>query len=109
VRDDDNGFLVEVGDSPGFADRIAWLAADRERLSRMRLKAWETSQDFSLDKMVTTYEETFAQLAAARQNSPAPAIDRAYPVMASCRSRYPFWLRKLKSYAVAAGLVRDVS
>jgi len=109
VRDNDNGFLVEVGDSPGFADRIAWLAGNRDRLSQMRLKAWETSQDFSLDKMVTTYEETFEQLAAARQNSPAHAIDRAYPVMASCRSRYPFWLRKLKSYAIAAGLVRDVS
>jgi len=109
VREGDNGFLVEVGDMSAFADRVALLATDRERLSQMRLKAWETSQDFSLDKMVTTYEETFKQLAAARQNAPAHAMDRGYPVMASCRSRYPSWIRKLKSYAVAAGLVRDVS
>jgi glycosyltransferase involved in cell wall biosynthesis len=109
VREGDNGFLVEVGDMSTFADRVALLAKDRERLSQMRLKAWETSQDFSLDKMVTAYEHTFKQLAAARQSAPAQSMDRDYPVMASCRSRYPFWLRKLKSYAVAAGLIRDVT
>ena len=109
VREGDNGFLVEVGDIPAFVDRVALLARDRKRLSQMQLQAWETSQDFSLDKMVATYEETFKQLAAAKQSAPAHAIDRSYPVMASCRSRYPFWLRKLKRYAVAAGLVRDVS
>jgi glycosyltransferase involved in cell wall biosynthesis len=109
VREGENGFLVEVGDMSGFADRVASLAGDRERLNQLRLQAWKTSQNFSLEKMVETYEEAFKQLAATRQSAPAQAIDRSYPVMASCRSRYPFWLRKLKSYAVAAGLARDVS
>jgi glycosyltransferase involved in cell wall biosynthesis len=110
VRDGENGFLVDVGDMSGFADRLALLAGDCQQLSRMRGEAWATGQEFSLDRMVTAYQNTFKQLAAARHNAQPPTtLNRDYPVMASCRSRYPFWLRKLKRYAVAAGLVREVS
>ena len=107
VREGENGFQVEVGDMAGFADRLARLAGDREQVSRMRLQAWKTGQAFSLEKMVTTYQDAFARLAEARRQQPVKHLNRDYPVMASCRSRYPFWLRKLKRYAVAAGLARE--
>jgi glycosyltransferase involved in cell wall biosynthesis len=93
-----NGYLVPVGAISTFADRLAALAADPELLARLRRAAWETSRGFTLDAMVHRYEELVLALAAAR---PHRAADPDYPVMPSCRSKYPYWIRKLKAMATS--------
>jgi glycosyltransferase involved in cell wall biosynthesis len=104
VREGENGFLVAVGDTGTFVDRLELLAGDRERLSLMRQAAWETSQDYSLERMVQSYVQTF-QEAAERTSGrkQRDGLTSQYPVMPSCRSKYPFWLRKIKSRVLSLG------
>jgi glycosyltransferase involved in cell wall biosynthesis len=104
VKDGENGFLVPVGDIGAFVDRFALLAGDRDKLSLMRQAAWETSQDYSVERMVQWYVQTF-QEAAERTSGrkQRDGLTSQYPVMPSCRSRYPFWLRKIKSRVVSLG------
>jgi len=104
VKNGENGFLVEVGDIGAFVDRFALLARDRERLSLMRQAAWETSQDYSVERMVQWYVQTF-QEAAERTSGrkQRDGLTSQYPLMPSCRSKYPFWLRKIKSRLLSLG------
>jgi glycosyltransferase involved in cell wall biosynthesis len=98
VRDDENGFLVPVGDIGAFVDRIEHLANNRGRLLEFRQKAWETGKDYSVDRMVTAYENCFERaIADARANPRKPDPD--FPLMESCRSKYPLWLRRIKARA----------
>lgn len=97
VRDGENGFLMPIGDVSGFASRLAELARDPSRLAAVRRAAWETSQEYTVARMVDRYRECLAGL-TARGTRPAGA----FPVMASCRSRYPFWARKAKALLWAA-------
>jgi len=105
VEDGRNGFLVPVGDIGGFADRIERLARDVALLARMRRAAWETASHYTVPIMIERYAECFARLAdpAFPRDHRPPA--GPFPVMGSCRSRYPRWLRKLK-YLIAARLSR---
>lgn len=104
VKDGENGFLVDVGDIGAFVDRFELLAGDRERLSLMRLAAWQTSQDYSVERMVQWYVQTFQkvgqQISGRKQRD---GFTSQYPVMPSCRSKYPFWLRKIKSRVLSLG------
>jgi glycosyltransferase involved in cell wall biosynthesis len=103
VRDGENGYLVGVGDFGAFADRLGELARDPTTLARMRHAAWQTSQDYSVTRMVERYVTCFKNLTSPhfpRDHRPAAAD---YPVMPSCRSRYPFWLRKVKWRLAALG------
>ncbi len=104
VKDGENGFLVDVGDIGAFVDRLALLAGDRERLSLLRQAAWETSQNYSLERMVQWYVQTF-QEAAERTlgRTQRDGLNSQYPIMPSCRSKYPFWLRKIKSRVLSPG------
>jgi glycosyltransferase involved in cell wall biosynthesis len=95
VQDGHNGFLVGVGDIKSFADRIQTLSHDREMLKSMSRAAWEASQRYSVDEMVRNYIAAFEEISKRRQTS-ARDLARDYPVMPSCRSRYPFWIRKMK-------------
>jgi hypothetical protein len=48
--------------------------------------------------MVESYEQAFARaIEDARTNPRTP--DPAFPLMESCRSKYPLWLRRLKAKA----------
>jgi glycosyltransferase involved in cell wall biosynthesis len=91
VRDGENGYLAEVGDTKAFADRLEKLHREPRLLARLRRAAWLTSADYSVERMATSYEVCFTA-DAARASRPAGA----FPVMPSCRSRYPAWLRKVK-------------
>ena len=98
VEDGVNGFVVPVGDVSSFVDRIKFLAANRERLSEMRVRAWETGKEYSIDRMVSNYVSCFERaIEDARQNPRIP--DPAFPLMESCRSKYPMWMRQLKAKA----------
>jgi glycosyltransferase involved in cell wall biosynthesis len=91
VRDGENGFLATVGDTKGFADRLEQLHRDRSLLARLRRAAWVTSADYSVQRMASAYEACFAG-----EGERAPRPTGSFPVMPSCRSRYPLWLRKVK-------------
>jgi glycosyltransferase involved in cell wall biosynthesis len=95
VREGVNGFLEGVGDFAAFAERLLALERDRGRLAEMGRAAWETGRDYSVERMTERYAAAFAESAGA-----APARRGSgpgkFPVMRSCVSRYPFWLRKLK-------------
>jgi glycosyltransferase involved in cell wall biosynthesis len=91
VVDGENGFLAAVGDSKGFADRLEQLHRHPALLVRLRRAAWDTSEDYSVENMASAYEACFAG-----EGERAPRPSGPFPVMPSCRSRYPPWLRKVK-------------
>jgi glycosyltransferase involved in cell wall biosynthesis len=91
VRDGENGLLVPVGDTQALADHLERLYRDPAFLNRLRRAAWVTSADYSVERMASAYETC---LAGARERAPHPS--GAFPVMPSCRSNYPFWLRWVK-------------
>jgi glycosyltransferase involved in cell wall biosynthesis len=91
VRDGENGFLAAVGNTKAFADRLEQLYRDPALLTRLRRAAWVTSEDYSVERMASAYESCFDV-----EGERAPRPSGAFPVMPSCRSRYPVWLRKVK-------------
>lgn len=91
VVDGENGFLTAVGDCKGFADRLEQLYRDPALLVRLRRAAWTTSGEYSVEHMASAYEACFAG-----ESERAPRPSGPFPVMPSCRSRYPAWLRKVK-------------
>jgi glycosyltransferase involved in cell wall biosynthesis len=96
VEDGKNGFVVPVGDIDAFVDRITILAADRQRTLEMQQAAWETGRQYSLERMVDNYIFCFERaLEDSRVNPRTPEPD--FPLMPSCRSKYPLWLRRMKA------------
>jgi glycosyltransferase involved in cell wall biosynthesis len=104
VRDNENGYLVPIGDVEVFADRLQTLSDDPDRLLRFKRAAWETSRRYSVERTtadyITALREADASLAGAAR---APRPPGPFPVMPSCRSAYPRWLRRLKWRAVSRG------
>ena len=97
VTDGRNGFLVPVGDIAGFADKLELLARDAGRLREMKRAAWETGQRYTVERMAERYLECFNLALGKRRARPHEAqTPRVFPVMSSCVSGYPFWLRKIK-------------
>jgi glycosyltransferase involved in cell wall biosynthesis len=97
IRDEENGYLVEVGDIMGFADRLEHLSANSSLLRRIQRAAWDTSQEYDIARMVDRYLQCFEDAAAARfSHEYRLRSGGSYPPMPSCVSRYPFWLRKIR-------------
>jgi glycosyltransferase involved in cell wall biosynthesis len=103
VRDGENGFVVEVGDTRAAADRLRQLAESHALLRRLRRAAWETGRDYSVERMTERYLDCF-EAAVRLHPSREHRLPRraAYPVMPSCRSKYPLWLRKMKRRLLSA-------
>ena len=101
VDDGRTGFLIPVGDIGTFADRLERLARERGLLASMKLAAWEVSQRYTLDRVADDYLRCFNDVRQLNlRNGRRRNAD--YPVMDSCRSPYPFWLRKIKQQMLAA-------
>jgi glycosyltransferase involved in cell wall biosynthesis len=101
VLDAVNGFLVPVGDIAAFGERVSRLSRDRQLQIRMAHAAWETACDYSTERMVEAYQSV---IETARHGGPrSPKPPGPHSIMASCRSRYPRWLRILKARLVALG------
>jgi glycosyltransferase involved in cell wall biosynthesis len=97
VCDGENGYVVTIGDVVTFAERLQTLAGDTHLLRSMKAAAWETSREFSAERMVERYIDTFHHFTAAEfSREHRKAVPQPYPVMQSCKSAYPIWLRKLK-------------
>jgi glycosyltransferase involved in cell wall biosynthesis len=92
----ENGFLIPVGDIAGFVEQIAILNRDRNRLRRVRMSAWETACSFSAAAMGSRYAAMFDRILAASLNFAARRPQPDFPLMVTCRSRYPLWLRRMK-------------
>jgi glycosyltransferase involved in cell wall biosynthesis len=98
VVDGENGFVVPVGDVGLATRRLKQLADDRSALAAMKRAAWMKSRQFSVEAMVENYIECFSHVTNSefarehRRSAPHP-----YPLMQSCVSRYPTWLRKIKA------------
>jgi glycosyltransferase involved in cell wall biosynthesis len=97
IRNGENGLMFPVGDSAACAAHLAKLAADENLLRILRRAAWNTAQDYSVERMVDSYEQCFREVSAPdfsrahRAGAPQP-----YPLLPACKSPYPFWLRKVK-------------
>jgi glycosyltransferase involved in cell wall biosynthesis len=97
VRDGDNGFRVPPADTQRFADRLEALIHDRGRLGEIQRRSWQTSQAYTTAQMGMSYESLFEELLSpSHPRLPRPDA-RSFPVLASCRSPYPAWMRKVKS------------
>lgn len=101
VRNGQNGYVLPVGDVVGFAKQIDQLARDRQTLLDIGRAAWETSKEYSIEQMTHNYIAAFTETAqAARARRERDGLTADYPVMSSCRSKYPFWLRKIKQRVI---------
>jgi len=98
VRDGENGFVLPVGDMTSFAARLESLASDREALRALGRAAWETTKQYSIEKMADNYTTAFTEVARrVATRGEREGVGANFPVMNSCRSKYPFWLRKIKA------------
>ena len=99
VEDGRSGFVVPIGDIDSFVGRIRTLSNDRDLLARMRTAAWETGREYGVERMVDNYVDCFERaIEDVRANRRTP--DPSFPLMESCRSVYPLWLRRLKARVV---------
>jgi len=103
ICDGENGLTFAVGDTAACAAHLDRLAGDDDLRRRLRRAAWTTSLDYSVELMTERYEECFRSITAPGfSRAHRISAPRPYPVLASCVSRYPFWLRKVKRYLVAS-------
>jgi glycosyltransferase involved in cell wall biosynthesis len=103
VRDGENGFLVEVGDVVTFAKRLEALAHDELLLRSLMTGAWKTGCDYSTERMVERYITCFGEITVSGfSREHRDALPVPYPLMASCTSPYPIWMRKMKRRVISA-------
>lgn len=95
VEHEHNGLLVPVGDVAGFVSHIRRLAQDRGLLLSLRRSAWHKAQDFTISRMTDNYLACFGRAGELNRRQPRPTMPD-FPLMESCRSKYPLWLRRLK-------------
>jgi glycosyltransferase involved in cell wall biosynthesis len=100
VRDGKNGFVIPVGDVGAFVEKIVYLAKTPEKLLEFRKRAWETGKQYSIERMVGAYEAAFERAIEDARARPR-RTDPNFPLMESCRSKYPLWLRRIKAAAMS--------
>lgn len=95
VKDGENGFILPIGDVKAIAEKLELLANDRDKLLEMRKKAWEAGKEYSIDRMIDAYIKCFRKaIEYNRAHKRTP--DYNFPLMETCRSKYPLWLRRMK-------------
>ena len=103
VNDGKNGFIVDTGNIAAFANRLETLGRNTPLLQKMKYAAWEKSCEYSADRMVDRYLACFDELTKTRtERDHRKRVPQPYPVMKSCQSPYPVWLRKVKSHLRAS-------
>jgi glycogen synthase len=110
IRDGTNGFFVNAGDFEDCVQRLELLARDKQRVTEMSAEAWKTAQGYTITRMVEQYLDTFGELMRhVVPRAPRPRHSADYPLMPSCVSRYPRWLRKMKQrFIVSADTGRKI-
>jgi glycosyltransferase involved in cell wall biosynthesis len=98
VRHGENGFVIEVGDIQGCAAALQTLANERGLLIQLKRAAWKSVQGYSVQHSTDCYVECFHELVqASRTRDHRRDLPEPFPIMPSCRSRYPTWLRRIKA------------
>lgn len=93
----DNGFLVRVGDIQSYVNVLRILSNDKAYLNKLRHAAWNTGSNYSMERMGLAYEQVFIKGIENAVISIKRKHDKSYPLMNTCVSRYPIWLRRLKA------------
>lgn len=89
IVDGENGFVVPVGAVDAFADRIATLAGDSERLHRMQKAARATvCAKHDIEHVTTTFLEMFGSVASDGSLRPSGRIVPP-PILAGAPSSMP--------------------
>lgn len=96
IRHKENGYLITAGNIEGFARVISTLNKDRARLKRIQVAAWETGSAYSVEQMVVNYATMFKEISTAKVGHEVLRPIPDFPLLESCRSSYPLWLRRLK-------------
>lgn len=104
VRHGIDGLLVPAGDADALARALRSLEGDRKRLRAMSELSFVRAEATTVEHMATAYEEAIDRAAAVRrQRGERPAV----PLMASCVSRWPTPIRKVR--ASAASLLQSAT
>lgn len=96
IKSGQNGFLIEIGNAEEFAEKLEYLSWNSAKLLKMRKLSWQTGKNYSVAQMVENYKSCFEKAVVEAQAAPRE-IDAEFPLMDSCRSRYPLWLRRIKA------------
>lgn len=100
IRNGVNGYLLPVADTDAFVSHLSLLAGNAEKLWSLRQSAFETGIQYSIERMVISYEEDFKK--AIEEAALKPRInDTAFPLLPTCISKYPMWIRRIKSHISA--------
>ncbi len=96
IKNGENGFVFPIGDTSLFVKKIAELSQHSDMLFLLRIKAWETGRNYSIERMVAAYSDCFEK--AMQETSAHPRETNInFPVMETCRSVWPLWLRRIKT------------
>jgi len=95
VQQGENGYLLEVGDTEGFVNKVKELGKNKELLSALRNKAWEMGSAFSHERMISSYMDLFSGIIKDAKKL-GRTTDRNFPLLPTCVSKYPDWLRRIK-------------
>jgi glycosyltransferase involved in cell wall biosynthesis len=98
IENEVNGFLTAIGDVKSFAEKLKFLSENRAKLLEMRKLGWQTGKEYGVEKMVESYENCFEKAVIEAKNSPRTK-NKNFPLMETCRSIYPLWLRRIKKMA----------
>lgn len=96
IKNGENGFLIRLGDIDSYIRTISEIAVDRSKLQQLRQSAFEKGIEYSTQRMAENYEEDFKK--AIYEAGITPRINNfSYPILPSCVSRYPMWIRIIKA------------
>ncbi len=96
IRNGENGYLIPVSETTAFVNILSLLAEDAEKLMSLRLSAFATGNQFSTERMAMSYETEF-KLAINESRINSRVNNPNFPILPTCVSRYPSWLRRLKA------------
>lgn len=100
IEDGVNGFLCPVGDTSAFAEKVALLYRDRQRLFQMsRTARQRVREHYSLERMAEEYDRLFTEALALPPPAftPRPLSQLQYPeeLLPTWRTRLPAPLKNL--------------
>ena len=96
IKDQYNGFIFPIGDVQAFVNKIIELKNTPSTLMACRNKAWLKGKEYSTERMANKYLECFEQGIQSIKADPR-SINKNFPLMDSCRSTWPTWIRRIKA------------
>lgn len=95
IKNEENGYLIDIGQTKTFASVIQELSKKREKLNKNREMAYLTGKEYTVARMADKYVSCFEDFSKNQNEKDINISD--YQVMQSCLSKYPIWLRRIKA------------